>query len=489
MGDDGPRDTLLDGAAEAGNPPTAPLVEHSREDCQPNPCPPQQRPPIYKVPIEILDKIFDLVAPPRTRVGVYTLLKLTHVCQFWRIALINKPQAWATIFATQADCRSFVQTCLERSFPVCLEVTVDARKFAPPKWSFCTCNTNKRSRVMYERLRLIPNRNNPCEWHFVFELLVETRHSERIHELDIIFKDSCPLGEERVPLALKSCRFFDSSSFQLTSLKWTDRETRYANDLFSVPPFLPTLRFLSFKGYWNGQFTKVNNLTSFIFKNYYYEVDGESFRTFLLNNRSLETLFLKCVRLKDNSNGPPIDLPKVKSFSAYSPRESPLSAIFRVPALRHLSSLFISVEWKHGYAWFTFSATGDDIVFTIKTKTTRIKETWQDLTGHAQPSIKHVRLENSGDLPLGCSEGPVVNPSFTDTHTLEIGRGYTSRFYPDLPHDSKELGPQLDAILLNFPEDAELPDNEDDWDRNMLDVIEDLVGYRFEHGRSVSVAV
>ena len=43
----------------------------------------------HKLPVEILLKILQLVAPPRTRKGMHILSKLTHICQFWRAALIN----------------------------------------------------------------------------------------------------------------------------------------------------------------------------------------------------------------------------------------------------------------------------------------------------------------------------------------------------------------------------------------------------------------
>ena len=180
-----------------------------------------QRPPptrglIYNVPLEIIFKIFQLVAPPRARDGMYRLLKLTHVCRLWRVTLINKPQAWATIFATRKDRRSFVETCLERSASVPLEVTVDVVSWTR-RYPMCTCRSDRRS-------RLIPNEANPCERHFVFEPLAEAEHSGRINTLKIQFYEG-PLTF-RDEIAFGGCRFFTSFPLQLRTLSGPTQDRR-----------------------------------------------------------------------------------------------------------------------------------------------------------------------------------------------------------------------------------------------------------------------
>ena len=54
------------------------------------------------------------------------------VMRFWRMALINQPRVWSAIFITQEDCRSFVEMCVERSYPVALDVTLEASRIG---WS------------------------------------------------------------------------------------------------------------------------------------------------------------------------------------------------------------------------------------------------------------------------------------------------------------------------------------------------------------------
>lgn len=166
------------------------LVRHPREDLQYDSRLPQGRGPIYNIPIEILHKFFNLfTSSPRTRDDVYTILELTHVCHFWRIALNNKPQAWATIYATRADRRGFVEACLEKSRLVLLKVEVDAYDQGPV-YSLCTCDKDQRP-------RLIPNEIYPCEQHFVFESLTKTEHWKRIETLKIRCGRADPFDETK----------------------------------------------------------------------------------------------------------------------------------------------------------------------------------------------------------------------------------------------------------------------------------------------------
>jgi len=395
--------------------------------------------------------------------------------------LINKPQVWATIFVTQDDRRSFVEMCLERSLPAPLEVTVTASEEGQDH-PLCTCDRDRRE-------RLLPDETDPCEWHFVFEALAESRHSKRIRVLNIRFGDIDTFPRDSVELALGSCRFFTLPFLQLTTLEWEDELTPYANHLFSVPPFPPTLHSLSFEGSWHSQLTQVNNLTSLALECYMNVVSAETFRTLLLNNRSLETLSLQSIDLEGSPNGPPARLSDLKSFSVRFPQKI-LSSLICVPAFQRLSSLYVSYTEGDWEDWFTFRATGDGIMFSVASPLPEIVEDWKDLTGHARPTIHYVRLQ---DYPrnkfLDEHEGGAVICLFEDAHTLEIGYPYTACFYPDFLDDLKQLGPQLKTIRFELPAETEPfqgTDKYDRWDGCMLDDIEDLVGYRFEQGRPFS---
>jgi len=444
-----------------------------------DPSPLPKRGPIYNVPVEILLGIFQLVTPPRTREGLYELSELTHVCRFWRTALINQPRVWSTIFVTQKDHRSFVEVCLQRSHPASLDVTMDAADMA---WTRpgCTCDKDDRG-------RLLPDERNPCEWHFQFESLAEPKHSNRIRTLDINFDGGWIPATEGARVALGSCRFFTLSFPRLATLRWENESTKYANHLFSTTPFPPTLRSLTYVGAWSSFIMPVNNLTSFIFESDcgLEGISVELVRLFVLNNRSLESLEFKFADFDGDSEGPPVHLLNLKSLSiglAY--RE--LSTIIRVPAFRRLSSLRISSLDSISY---TLDATGDGIAFSAKCFASDFAGTWEDFTGYARPAIHHIRLD----------DGPVVDGDhditfvsvLLDAHTLETGNTYFPFWYDGFfLDDLKKLGPQFKTIRFAVPEELEPFEESDEYEGCggfFLDKIEELVKYRFEQGRPFSV--
>lgn len=445
--------------------------------------PPQKRGPIYNMPIEILVRIFQLVAPPRIRESSYDLSKLTHVCRFWRMALINQPRVWSAIFITQEDRRSFVEMCVERSYPVALDVTLEASRIG---WSHAGCTCDKGSQG-----RLMPNERNPCEWHFQFEPLAEIKHSHRIRSLDINFDGEWTPSAERVRLALGSCRFFISSFPRIVTLTWKNEETSHADYLFSSPPFGPPLRSLTYVGGWTGLIAQVQNLTSFVFDSDSrpWGTSTEAFRSFMRNNRSLESLYLKWIDFEGESKGPPVQLQNLRSFSVGlgSPIKK-ISTIILVPAFQRLSSLRISSEDAETY---TLSATGDGISLTAECFLRDFAETWEDLTGYAKPVIHQVRLYDGPEfVDHCCRDNTTTVLLMMDAHTLEVGHNYLTGWYDSFWEDLKQLGPQLKTIRFEVQGDAE-PCSDDgslyDLDDDLWDNIEDLAKYRFDKGRPFSV--
>ena len=368
--------------------------------------------------------------------------------------------------------------CLERSLPAPLEVKVDASEVGRNHPS-CTCDEDRRE-------RLLPDETDPCPLHFVFEALAESRHSKRIRMLNISFCETGIPLRSSVELVLGSCRFFTLPLLQLTSLDWNNEATPYANHLFSVPPFPPTLRSLSFKGSWHGQLTQVNNLTAFAL-DCDLALNAETFRTFMLNNQSLEKLSLHSFKFKGSPNGLPVHLSNLKSFSVRFPPKN-LSSLVRVPDLQRLSSLCISED--NAEDWFTFRATGGGLVFSVESSLADIVGDWQDLTKHARPIIRHIRLQYYPEygVPGGRGGGAVIS-LFTDAHTLEVGYPYTTCFYNGFLDDLKQVGPRLKTIRFELPAETEPFQGTVEyecWDGGMLDDIEDLVRRRFEQGQAFS---
>ena len=370
--------------------------------------------------------------------------------------------------------------CLERSHPVALDVTVNTGKRAPVHPD-CTCDKDGRE-------RLVPNERNPCGRHFVFESLATPVHSNRIHTLNIDFQlpGDLPPFEETTGLTLGSCRFFDLSFPQLTGLGWKCEGLTHANHLFSNSPFTPNVRSLTFSGSWDGLFTQVKNLTSFIFKNCD-NIRAETFRLFLLNNLSLESLSLDTSQFQGTPKGPPVDLHNLRSFSIIlSPVD--LSTVIRVPAFQHLSSLQTSYEGVGFSGVMRLLATGDGITLTVISSLCYVARIWQNLVGYARPTIRHVHL--CGYSSCRSAEG-VGFPLLADAHTLEVGRGYLMHWYDDFLDDLKQLGPQLKTIRFEVWEEMEpfgKAGYEDKmYGHDLLDGIEELVRYRFENGCPFSV--
>jgi len=374
--------------------------------------------------------------------------------------------------------------CLERSQPVTLEVTVDAREEGWPH-PRCTCSRDTRA-------RLVPNESNPCEWHFQFESLAEAEHWKRIHKLNIHFDGVYWLANQgqRKLLTLGSCRFFTLSFPHLTNLKWEEEDTEHGNYIFCVPPFPPTLRFLSFRGSWDGSVTRVNNLVSFTFENHYEDkINVETLRLFISNNRSLESLSLKWADFEGTSRGPPVSLFKLKSFSIDF-HAKVLSTIIRIPALQRLFSIRISRD-EHEEE-FTLRATGDGITLSTKSDLSNIAEVWQDLTGYVRPTIRHIRLYDdwdNGEHHQG-GDGITVASLLTDVYTLEIGKNYWASWYNGFMADLKDLGPELKTIRFEISDEHEpfqgRGDEYYDEGGELLDQIEELVKHRFEQGRPFS---
>jgi len=381
------------------------------------------------------------------------------------------------------DRRSFVKACIERSYPAALDVTVEARKLGKVHPD-CTCDKGGRERLM-------PNESNPCEWHFQFELLAETKHSNRIRALDIDFDNGWVPAPGRVRFALGSCRFFTSTFPKLVTLAWKNEGAPDADHLFSTPPFVPTVRSLTYAGGWNSLVAQVNNLTSFSFA---FDMDSgpsrvniEAFRLLMRNNRSLESLDLKWIDFEGDSKGPPVQLLNLKSLRVDRPPKK-LSTVIRIPAFQRLSSLRISSEDADLY---TLSATGDGITFTTECFLDDFVEAWEDLTGYAKPVIRHIRLYDGPEyVEHGCGDNSTVVLLMADAHTLEVGFNYVMGWYRSFWEDLKQLGAQLKTIRFEVSGDMEpCPDYDclhDDWDWDVLDSVEDLAKYRFDQGRPFS---
>jgi len=408
---------------------------------------------------------------------VYTLLSLTHVCQFWRASLIRCPQAWTTIFATHKERRSFVEMCLARSQPLPLEVTVDTSHTGQVS-AECSCNEDGLGVVL-------PNGMIPCEWHFVFEPLAHLKNSKRIQVLNT--NSSVAMGSKLFEFG--RCRFFSSPLPQLTRLTWKDDGTMDSHSLFHDPFYLPNLSSMIFEGRWHRSLSRVHNLSSFTIRNLTWRVDAEAFRLFISNNRSLESLEI-AIELQGGTEGPAIDLLNLKSLTVNC-RPMALLNIIRVPAFERLSSLRVSLEDELGDL-HTLRATGDGISLSAKSWAYYVAEDWQYLTEYARPTIHHVRFydKQPTDFPPYGFSPMVITTLMADAQTVEMGMSYSGCKSNTLWAELKQLGPQLKVIRFEISEELDPLGGSNDLspflDDKVLERIADLVEYRLKEGRPFS---
>ena len=133
---------------------------------------------ISKLPPETLANISEFVARPRTRESMFEIVKMTHVCQYWRSTLISYPHLWSSIFVKN-DHKDFIAACLERSREVPLTVWLDLKHGGYGNYPDCTCIRDEWSSGMWV------NEDSPCRYHTTIYPLVEDNHTERIRTLDV----------------------------------------------------------------------------------------------------------------------------------------------------------------------------------------------------------------------------------------------------------------------------------------------------------------
>ena len=345
----------------------------------------------------------------------------------------------------------------------------------------CTCNKDAQG-------RFLPNRVNPCEWHFIFEALAGAKHTNRITALDVDFENFRGLvpTSDNTSIVLGSCRFFASSFPQLTDLTWNNSHEGFRYDqLFQHRSFPPTLRSLDLQGAWRDPFLQIRGLTSLALHRGH---NAETLRVFLLENQSLESLSLTLDHHIGASRGPPVELPKLR-FLNLEPagEEIQFPDFLHVPAIRSLTSLQAFIIHDNTYAkLYALRATGGSgFTLSLKCAGWAADAVWRTFTGHARPTIGNIYV---GDGTTWASRGAKYLVPILDAHTLEVELIFTHTsgyYYDTFWNRVKRAGPQLKTIRFEVSEDMDpLHSRVDDLDvdNQVFDRIEGLVKHRFEQG-------
>lgn len=452
---------------------------------RPHYIPPQPQALVHRIPAEILIKIIHLIVPSKTNKTPYHFSTFTHVCRLWRSTFIDYPRAWTTVPATNKECRGFVEMCLERSGNLPLDVRVVVWDPVRNR-DGCTCDKDSQG-------RLLPNGANPCECHFVFEALAETKHTSHITVLNVNFEtfhDTAP-PSDNTPITLKSCRFFASSFPQLADLTWNNNYGDRYGQLLQRQTFPRILCSLDFRGPWDDPFPQIRGLTSLTLHRGY---TPEAIRVFLLENQSLESLSLALDRVHASA-GPPVKLPKLRflGLDSLGP-ECRFPDYLHIPEMRSLTSLQVFFILDQGYPSRTVSRAigGSGFTFSLTCGAWAIEEPWETFTGHARPTIKHIHV---GDGTTWINRGGKFVVPLLDAyaHTLEVELIYTHTtgwHYDTFWNRVKRAGLQLKTIRFEVSENMDpfhSRMDDPDKDNQVFSRIEDLVKYRFEQGRPFAV--
>ncbi|KAF9781575.1 hypothetical protein BJ322DRAFT_1077010 [Thelephora terrestris] len=437
--------------------------------------------PISKLPPRIIITISELVAEPRTRESMFELVKMTHVCQYWRSALISFPHLWSSIFVKN-DRKEFVAACLERSQRVPLTVSLHLKYGTyrnyreSPK---CTCfQWSSWTRISEE---------NPCSYHTTILPLLHKDHTERIRKLDvrlILVENPDESAHGMFMGALTDLKFFvfplpllESLSFDVNPAFESDVDTYmdfrgYPFRWKTSPP--ASLRHLTLHGCYGGPIPSLQNLTSFELAGVEefdpIELDKDTFLPFLSRNTSLVSLTLTHCSFPVGSQLPrvtPVELSRLKTLRLADIRESPgFPCLIEIPALKTISSLHISIQKRKDgrYTLTDFRARAqshDGFQLSIdvpeleddKLVDDKLISDWVGITRNADPRPALVRFERQD---LGSERGSKINfsplPLFVNAKVLEISASFANRWYLNFQEDLEKIGPQLTTLRLEVVE-------------------------------------
>jgi len=396
---------------------------------------------------------------------MFEIVKMTHVCQYWRSTLISYPRLWSSIFVRN-DHRDFVAACLERNRGAPLTVHLNLARGGEEHYPDCICIRDEWS----SRMRV--NERNPCRYHTTIYPLLEVDHTRRIRTLDVYLTLFDDYTEEhpdyRFEDALDNFGLFKFSLPALQSLSFhvdhefdTDNHLEFPADMFCWRSSPPTkLRHLTLHDCYGGPIRTVRNLTSFELirgENTAdaIELDEFTFLPFLSGNRSLVSLSLSDCSFPDPaqlSSVAPVTLPELKSLQLMD--NYGLSGFLRlanVPALKSLSSLRILVR-NHLLGFPTQVYTESDDGFQLSYNPpddADVVSDWLDAVHGPDPSLSFIRFEGWQPELTVKNEMKAFPPSlFMKAKVLEIGACFARLGYPDFWEDLEQVGPQLVTLRL-----------------------------------------
>lgn len=436
-----------------------------------------------QVPIEILLEFLLLSASSSlNRKGMKELLQLAQVCRVWRTALVDCSFAWRAFVISADDNRDFIELFLERSRDQPLQVVVHVSNLVLDHPG-CTC--------LRDGSEVVHVSAPPCRWHFVYESLVEKKHSSRIHTLKLHFSSTHSseiLCDKRmVRVRLRSCEFLRLSLPRLRDLTCIPSTSSILTISFPValipkpasPTSLATLRLEKCRI--DDKIMSTTGLTSLSLEAAI--VASETLRAFLMVNESIQSLTLS-VELKGDTAGPPAELPQLKHFELVSRHShARLHSVVRIRAIQHLASILIMGSTR-------VHATGNSgFTFVWRSPLRCFSDFLGCIPQDARPTIGKVILYkiNTRDSQTAADLMRMLSSFMSDAHTLEVRILCARRLGGDLLRDVVEALPQLKTIRFEVTEGMDASDDGGyGRDQQILYLIENLAKRRFEQGMPFS---
>jgi len=419
--------------------------------------------------------ISEFVVEPRTRESTLEIVKMTHVCQYWRSTLISYPHLWSSIFVRN-DHKDFAATCLERNREAPLTVRLDlTHGNYEDHYPDCTCPWNEWPETQIDQKK-------PCRYHTAIHPRMETNHTRRIRTLDVqltMLDNVARQGTDQLfQDTLDGFKLFtyplptlESLSFHVGYRPKLDVDTylELPENLFCWESSPPTrLRHLALRSCYGGGLWTVCDLTSFELAGSWdaagpIELDEFTFFPFISRNRSLVSLSLSRCSFPNRaqvSQVTPIKLPELKTLRLMDIDGLPgFPGLVDVPAFKTLSSLRISVQkdidLASPYAVDILVDAESDGGFRLSYNTPDVFEVvsdWFGVMNDAEPSLAFIRFEGRGLVFMGNEKKASPLSLFVNAKVLEIGGSFTDLWYRDFWKDVGKVGPQLTTLRLEVIE-------------------------------------
>ena len=216
----------------------------------------------YRLPPELLTRILDLAVDHGSEEYAKQVVLLTHVCRYWRTALMSYPRMWSTVYMKPGD-PSVISEWLARSQKTPLTIIAEFKDsyYRPP------CRYQNEATATLDgndRVEVCPRHQAVLSLDQLFP------HRSRIRDLAIFLRSSSPSWDEEDHddhPALMSHHFFMMGLPNLEHLDF--RAVHVEQGIYSVPlpdylfaGNLPRLKVLKYLGVTRGLTGVVKNLTS-----------------------------------------------------------------------------------------------------------------------------------------------------------------------------------------------------------------------------------